>query len=605
MRSGSRAAMLTHAALFPAPPFAAPGLSATAARADREERQKGPLNSWSIPGFVETRELGSGGSGRVVMAVEQSTGDLVAIKYLDARLAGDSRFLQAFRTEARLLRDLRSPHVARFHRYVESEEGAALVMELIDGPSLRTLLRQEGATTPEAALTVLKGSLLGLCAAHEAGIVHRDYKPENVLVTVEGVSKLVDFGIAARDGSTPSGAGTPMYMAPEQWQGEAASPATDVYAATATFFECLTGARPFRGEHLAEIAVQHLSAEIPVRSVPEPVRPVIERGMAKSPLDRPASAADFLSELEEVAVASYGGDWEERGRRALALCAAGLAVGLSQPHYGGDAEAATSLATTELDGPVDARDVQRSGRGRRRTFRPAREGGTSPARSRTRRRGRADGCGGADRRRGERGTAGGVLIVVTRVHDLAGARRGDFAGHLRALARVFGIRPLLGVPLRLRRTRVTLGWSGRGPRRRGHRRRAGPARAVRRVGPGSFRSGRAGGDHVHRWWGADADGAIRVGQRCRDHLAQGGVVAAGSRCRGHGHHDRPRPGHPHPDLVQQRPKWHSWRTGRRHGDLCAQGTHLLRPPLHAHLPQRQMPAVLGPADIHDARSRVG
>ncbi|WP_405803820.1 serine/threonine protein kinase [Streptomyces sp. NBC_00210] len=320
------------------------------------------MNSWSIPGFVETRELGSGGSGRVVMAVEQSTGDLVAIKYLDARLAGDSRFLQAFRTEARLLRDLRSPHVARFHRYVESEEGAALVMELIDGPSLRTLLRQEGATTPEAALTVLKGSLLGLCAAHEAGIVHRDYKPENVLVTVEGVSKLVDFGIAARDGSTPSGAGTPMYMAPEQWQGEAASPATDVYAATATFFECLTGARPFRGEHLAEIAVQHLSAEIPVRSVPEPVRPVIERGMAKSPLDRPASAADFLSELEEVAVASYGGDWEERGRRALALCAAGLAVGLSQPHYGGDAEAATSLATTELDGPVDARDVQRSGR---------------------------------------------------------------------------------------------------------------------------------------------------------------------------------------------------------------------------------------------------
>ncbi|WP_195826299.1 serine/threonine-protein kinase [Streptomyces xantholiticus] len=320
------------------------------------------MKNWSIPGFVETRELGAGSSGRVVMAVEQSTGDPVAIKYLDARLAGDSRFLQAFRTEAGLLRDLRSPHVARFHRYVESEEGAALVMELIDGPSLRTLLWQEGATIPEAALTVLKGSLLGLCAAHGAGIVHRDYKPENVLVTGDGVSKLVDFGIAARDGSTPSGAGTPMYMAPEQWQGEAASPATDVYAATATFFECLTGVRPFQGEHLAEIAVQHLSAEVPLGSVPELVRPLIERGMAKRPLDRPASAADFLAELEAVAVAGYGDEWEERGLHALALRAAGLMVGLLEPFDGGAEEATTSLATTELDGTDGAQGVRRPGR---------------------------------------------------------------------------------------------------------------------------------------------------------------------------------------------------------------------------------------------------
>ncbi|MEV4335099.1 serine/threonine-protein kinase [Streptomyces sp. NPDC049597] len=320
------------------------------------------MKNWSIPGFVETRELGAGSSGRVVLAVEQSTGDPVAIKYLDARLAGDSRFLQAFRTEAGLLRDLSSPHVARLHRYVESEEGAALVMELIDGPSLRTLLRQEGATTPEAALMVLKGSLLGLSATHGAGIVHRDYKPENVLVTREGVSKLVDFGIAARDGSTPSGAGTPMYMAPEQWQGEAASPATDVYAATATFFECLTGERPFHGEHLVEIAMQHLSAKVPVRSVPEPVRPLIERGMAKRPLDRPASAADFLAELEAVALAGYGDDWEERGLHELALRVAGLTVGLAEPFDGGGEEATTSLATTDLDGPDGTLGVRRPGR---------------------------------------------------------------------------------------------------------------------------------------------------------------------------------------------------------------------------------------------------
>ncbi|MGW2836060.1 serine/threonine-protein kinase [Streptomyces sp. NPDC001286] len=320
------------------------------------------MKNWSIPGFVETRELGAGSSGRVVMAVEQSTGGLVAIKYLDARWAGNSHFLQTFRSEAELLRDLSTPHVARFHRYVESKGGAALVMELIDGPSLRTLIRQEGATTPEAALTVLKGSLLGLCAAHEVGIIHRDYKPENVLITGEGVSKLVDFGIAAREGSTANVAGTPMYMAPEQWHGHPASAATDVYAATITFFECMTGVRPFHGEHLAEIAIQHLSAEVPVRSVPEPVRPLIERGMAKSPLDRPASAADFLAELEAVAIAGYGEEWEERGLHALALGAAGLTVGRLGPFVDRGEDATTSLTTTDLDGPDGAQGGRWPGR---------------------------------------------------------------------------------------------------------------------------------------------------------------------------------------------------------------------------------------------------
>ncbi|MFH0180394.1 serine/threonine-protein kinase [Streptomyces cacaoi] len=315
------------------------------------------MKTWSVPGFTEIRELGAGASGRVVMAMETATGARVAIKYLSERLVNDAHFRQEFRAEAELLREITSSHVARLHCYVEVPHGAAMVLDLVDGPTLRMLLRREGATVPEAALTVLKGSLLGLSAAHRRGIVHRDYKPENVLVTEDGVSKLVDFGIAARDGSTPSAtAGTPLYMAPEQWQGHPPTPATDVYAATVTFFECVTGFRPYGGDSLAEIATRHMSSDVPAQDAPEAVRPLVLRGMAKDPAERFASADEFLGELEAVAAAGYGPDWEDRGRRALAALVVALLMGLPRPPTG-DAETATEMATTELTStetaPVD------------------------------------------------------------------------------------------------------------------------------------------------------------------------------------------------------------------------------------------------------------
>lgn len=258
------------------------------------------MNAWSVPGYTETRELGSGGSGRVVLAVHDATGVPVAVKYLSERLRTDAAFVQGFRAEARLLGGLDSPYVVGLYEYVEAPQGAAIVMELVDGIALRALLQREGATGPEAALVVLKGSLLGLAAAHRAGVVHRDYKPENVLVAADGSSKLVDFGIAAGRGSTPGVAGTPAYMAPEQWNGEPASPAADVYAATATFYECLTGRKPFTGENFAELALQHIDAPVPDEDAPEPVRPLIRRGMAKEPRKRPENAEAFVTELEEI-----------------------------------------------------------------------------------------------------------------------------------------------------------------------------------------------------------------------------------------------------------------------------------------------------------------
>ncbi|MFC4036713.1 serine/threonine-protein kinase [Streptomyces polygonati] len=302
---------------------------------------------WRVPGYTHERELGAGASGLVVLARHDATGTPVAVKYLAAQFGEDAHFREAFRDEALLLGDLDSPYIARFFEYVEDGPDAAIVMELVDGIALHTLLRQEGATDPEPALAVLKGSLLGLAAAHASGVVHRDYKPGNVLVATDGGSKLVDFGIAVRSGERAGVAGTPAYMAPEQWSGAPATAATDVYAATATFYECLTGSRPYAGSTLFELAVQHAEAPIPNERVPEPVRPLIRRGLAKTPPERPQSAAEFVVELEAVASAAYGEDWEERGQRKLAALVALLPLLLPSGGAGG-AAGTTALAHTEL-----------------------------------------------------------------------------------------------------------------------------------------------------------------------------------------------------------------------------------------------------------------
>ena len=130
---------------------------------------------------------------------------------------------------------------------------------------------------------VLQGSLLGLAAAHARGVVHRDYKPENVLVDGAGASKLTDFGIAARAGDRAMAAGTLAYAPPEQFAGGPASPAADVYAATATFYECLTGRPPFTGSTAEALMYQHQAEPVPLEPVPEPLRPLVEAGHGQGP----------------------------------------------------------------------------------------------------------------------------------------------------------------------------------------------------------------------------------------------------------------------------------------------------------------------------------
>jgi eukaryotic-like serine/threonine-protein kinase len=276
---------------------------------------------WAVSGYTEVKVLGSGGFGEVVLAAHDASGTKVAIKYLRPALLADAEFAALFRAEAAVLASLDDPNVVRLYEYVESPSGAAIVMELIEGVCLREILARQGATTAEAALVVLQGSLLGLAAAHRHGVVHRDYKPENVLIDGAGASKLTDFGIAARAGDSPIPAGTLAYAPPEQFAGSPASPATDVYAATATFYECLTGRPPFTGATTEVLLRQHQVAPVPLEPVPEPLRPLVAAGLAKDPARRPADGAALVAELRAVAGRTYGPDWEDRGRSALAAAA--------------------------------------------------------------------------------------------------------------------------------------------------------------------------------------------------------------------------------------------------------------------------------------------
>jgi eukaryotic-like serine/threonine-protein kinase len=273
---------------------------------------------WAVPGYVEQRELSRGASGRVVEAIQEQTRRRVAIKYLSPDLARDPDFVPRFRTQVLKLKELDVPSVVRVYDYAgQLGQGAAVVMELVNGVSLRAMIERQGPLHPEAALTVLKASLLGLAAVHRLGFGHRDVKPGNVLIDTTGQVKLTDFGVAA-----PT-AGTPVYLAPERWEGNPASPASDVYAATAVFFECLTGTPPFSGD-LAGLQEQHAIGAVPVDRVDAPLAPLVLQGMAKDRAGRPHSANAFVSELEALAASAYGPDWEERGRGLLAVRAAAL-----------------------------------------------------------------------------------------------------------------------------------------------------------------------------------------------------------------------------------------------------------------------------------------
>jgi serine/threonine protein kinase len=253
--------------------------------------------------------IAAGGMGQVWRATDELLGRLVAIKVLHADpgaegTAGAEEFHERFRHEARNSAGLSHPNIATVYDFGDDAEHPYLVMELVEGQSLAQVVAARGALPADEVRSLLGQAALALQVAHSAGVVHRDVKPANIMVTAGGMVKLTDFGIAraaASSGLTRTGEvlGTPHYLSPEQAQGYPATAASDVYALGVVGHELLSGVRPFSGESMVATALAHVSQpppELP-ESVPEPLRSAIMATLAKDPADRPNSAGELATLL--------------------------------------------------------------------------------------------------------------------------------------------------------------------------------------------------------------------------------------------------------------------------------------------------------------------
>lgn len=233
----------------------------------------------------------------------------VALKVMHGHLSDDTVFQSRFIQEARAAARLADPHVVNVFDQGQDGEMAYLVMEYLPGITLRELLREQRRLTVPQAVTILDAILSGLAAAHRAGIVHRDVKPENVLLAEDGRIKIGDFGLArATTANTATGAqllGTIAYLAPELVTRGTADARSDIYALGIMLYEMLTGEQPYKGEQPMQIAFQHATDSVPRPSVknpgvPEPLDELVLWATEKSPDDRPVDAREMLDRLREI-----------------------------------------------------------------------------------------------------------------------------------------------------------------------------------------------------------------------------------------------------------------------------------------------------------------
>jgi tRNA A-37 threonylcarbamoyl transferase component Bud32/TolB-like protein len=310
---------------------------------------------WRAPGLPEgevlagrfriVRFIARGGMGEVYEAEDQVLKERVALKTIRPDVASDERTMERFLREVHLARSVTHPNVSRTFDVFHHGSVAFLTMELLSGPTLSDRLSKSGRMTPEDALPVIEQMAAGLSAAHDAGIVHRDFKSANVMLEPDdrrpgGVRVVVtDFGLARRErpgrgtGSaaplteTEAVIGTPDYMAPEQIEGRAISPATDIYALGVVMYEMVTGAQPFEGDTPLSVALKKLkeAAPSPRRAVPD-LPPhwekAILRSLERAPADRFASAGDLVRALSGEAIPPGPGTMRRRRRKAAGIGAA-------------------------------------------------------------------------------------------------------------------------------------------------------------------------------------------------------------------------------------------------------------------------------------------
>ncbi|GIF03488.1 serine/threonine-protein kinase [Actinoplanes siamensis] len=252
--------------------------------------------------------IAAGGMGEVWAATDTVLSRPVAVKTLLGGRGTDPGFLRRFRHEARAMAALRHPGVVAVYDFGDTEDGAYLVMARVDGQPLNRVLADRGQLSVAETMSVVAQAGRALQAAHDAGIVHRDVKPGNLIIEPDGTVVLVDFGVARSANSvTLTGArevvGTALYIAPEQVSKRTTGPAADIYALGGVAYHCLTGRPPFLGDNPLAVALQHVTDEPPPlsRDVPRPVRDLIGIALAKEPAERFPSAAAMAAAAEAAA----------------------------------------------------------------------------------------------------------------------------------------------------------------------------------------------------------------------------------------------------------------------------------------------------------------
>jgi eukaryotic-like serine/threonine-protein kinase len=259
--------------------------------------------------------IARGGMSTVYAAVDERLDRLVAVKVMSSALSADPAFTDRFAREARAA--ARLTHLNAVSVYDQGSEVAPdghhvfLVMELVEGRTLRELLRERGRLSPAAAVSIMEPVLSALSAAHRAGLVHRDVKPENILLSDDGIVKVADFGLAraveADAAATRTGLmmGTVAYCAPEQISRGSTDPRSDVYSAGIVLFELLTGSPPYKGDSAMNVAYQHVHSRVPapssrVKGIPNEIDELVIAATDSDPESRPADAGAFLAEIADI-----------------------------------------------------------------------------------------------------------------------------------------------------------------------------------------------------------------------------------------------------------------------------------------------------------------
>jgi serine/threonine protein kinase, bacterial len=261
--------------------------------------------------YLVESKIASGGTSTVYRGLDVRLDRPVAVKVMDSRYAGDEQFLTRFRLEARTVARLKNPGLVAVYDQGMDARHPFLVMELIEGGTLRELLTERGPMPPHAVAAVLRPVLGGLAAAHRAGLVHRDVKPENVLISDDGEVKIADFGLvravaAAGITSTSVILGTAAYLSPEQVRDGNSGPRSDVYSAGILAYELLTGRTPFTGDSALSIAYRRLDADVPppsaaIDGVPPQFDEFVRRATARDPAERYADAIEMGADLQDIA----------------------------------------------------------------------------------------------------------------------------------------------------------------------------------------------------------------------------------------------------------------------------------------------------------------